>query len=165
MPHKKNPDVAELLRANTNRSKALPMEITLVLSNLPSGYHRDMQLLKEILMPAIEEILDCLDITTFMLENMQVKKDLLNDPKYDLMFSVEKVNELVVQGMPFRDAYRQVGQDIASGAYQASRELNHSHEGSIGNLQTEALKARMADEIKAFKLEETAQALQKLINL
>ncbi len=165
MPHKKNPDVAELLRAKTNRMKALPMEVTLILSNLPSGYHRDMQLLKEILMPAIEEILDCLDITTFMLENMQVKKDLLNDPKYDLMFSVEKVNELVVQGMPFRDAYRQVGQDIASGAYQASRELNHSHEGSIGNLQTEALKARMADEIKAFKLEETAQALQKLINL
>lgn len=164
MPHKKNPDVAELLRAKTNRLKALPMEITLVLSNLPSGYHRDMQLLKEILFPAIEEILDCLDITTFMLENMQIKKDLLNDPKYDLMFSVEKVNELVVQGMPFRDAYKQVGNDIASGAYQASRKLNHTHEGSIGNLHTEDLKARMNREIQAFNFDDVNTALQKLIN-
>jgi argininosuccinate lyase len=112
MPHKKNPDVAELLRAKTNRLKALPTEITMVMSNLPSGYHRDMQLLKELLMPAFEEILDCLDIAHFMLEHLQVKQNLLVDAKYDLLFSVERVNELVVQGVPFRDAYRQVGKEI-----------------------------------------------------
>ncbi len=101
MPHKKNPDVAELLRAKSNRLKALPMEITMVMSNLPSGYHRDMQILKEVLMPAFDEILDCLQILAFTLENIQVKTNLLADEKYDLLFSVERVNELVLQGVPF----------------------------------------------------------------
>lgn len=163
MPHKKNPDVAELLRAKTNRMKALPMEVTMVLSNLPSGYHRDMQLLKEILMPAFDEILDCLDIAAFMLEHMKVKQNLLDDPKYDLLFSVERVNELVLAGVPFRDAYKQVGAEIGDGSYTAPRTLKHSHEGSIGNLQTEEIRARMEREIAAFGYDEVLETLSKLI--
>ncbi|MCF0038659.1 argininosuccinate lyase [Dyadobacter fanqingshengii] len=163
MPHKKNPDVAELLRSKTNRMKALPMEVTMVLSNLPSGYHRDMQLLKEILMPAFDEILDCLDIAAFMLENMKVKQNLLDDAKYDLLFSVERVNELVISGVPFRDAYRQVGAEIGEGSYTAPRELKHTHEGSIGNLQTAEIQARMQEEIAAFGYERVTEALEKLL--
>ncbi|MHA4736920.1 argininosuccinate lyase [Dyadobacter sp. MSC1_007] len=163
MPHKKNPDVAELLRAKTNRMKALPMEVTMVLSNLPSGYHRDMQLLKEILMPAFDEILDCLDIAAFMLEHMKVKQNLLADPKYDLLFSVERVNELVIAGVPFRDAYKQVGAEIGDGSYVPPRELKHTHEGSIGNLQTAQIKERMEREIGAFGYEKVVATLEKLI--
>jgi argininosuccinate lyase len=163
MPHKKNPDVAELLRAKTNRMKALPMEVTMVLSNLPSGYHRDMQLLKEILMPAFDEILDCLDIAAFMLENMKVKQNLLDDVKYDMLFSVERVNELVINGVPFRDAYRQVGAEIGDGSYVAPRELKHSHEGSIGNLQTAEIRERMETEIAAFQYDKVEAALRGLL--
>lgn len=163
MPHKKNPDVAELLRAKCNRLKAMPSEITLVLSNLPSGYHRDMQLLKEILMPAFDEIIECLDITAYMLTNLKVKTDLLADAKYDLLFSVERVNELVMQGVPFRDAYRQVGAEIADGSYQASRDLKHSHIGSIGNLQLDRLKTRMNDELSRFGFEKVESAIAKLL--
>jgi argininosuccinate lyase len=163
MPHKKNPDVAELLRAKTNRMKALPMEVTMVLSNLPSGYHRDMQLLKEILMPAFDEILDCLDIAAFMLENMKVKQNLLDDAKYDLLFSVERVNELVINGVPFRDAYRQVGAEIGDGSYAPPRELKHTHEGSIGNLQTAEIRERMQQELAAFKYEKVTVALESLL--
>ncbi|MEO6286625.1 MAG: argininosuccinate lyase [Dyadobacter sp.] len=164
MPHKKNPDVAELLRAKTNRMKALPMEVTMVLSNLPSGYHRDMQLLKEILMPAFDEILDCLDIAAFMLENMKVKQNLLDDAKYDLLFSVERVNELVINGVPFRDAYRQVGAEIGDGSYAAPRELKHTHEGSIGNLQTAEIRERMQQELAAFGYDKVTAALESLLN-
>jgi argininosuccinate lyase len=163
MPHKKNPDVAELLRAKTNRMKALPMEVTMVLSNLPSGYHRDMQLLKEILMPAFDEILDCLDIAAFMLENLKVKQNLLDDAKYDLLFSVERVNELVINGVPFRDAYQQVGAEIGDGSYVAPRDLKHTHEGSIGNLQTTEIQGRMKGEIAAFGYDKVTKALGKLI--
>jgi argininosuccinate lyase len=163
MPHKKNPDVAELLRAKTNRMKALPMEVTMVLSNLPSGYHRDMQLLKEMLMPAFDEILDCLDIAAFMLENMKVKQNLLDDAKYDMLFSVERVNELVINGVPFRDAYRQVGAEIGDGSYVAPRTLNHSHEGSIGNLQTAGITERMKTEIGAFQYDKVEAALRGLL--
>jgi argininosuccinate lyase len=164
MPHKKNPDVAELLRAKTNRMKALPMEVTMVLSNLPSGYHRDMQLLKEILMPAFDEILECLDIAAFMLENMKVKQNLLDDAKYDLLFSVERVNELVISGVPFRDAYKQVGAEIGDGSYVAPRDLKHSHEGSIGNLQTVEIKGRMEKEIAGFEYEKVSKAFEKLLS-
>jgi len=163
MPHKKNPDVAELLRAKTNRLKALPAEITMVKSNLPSGYHRDMQLLKELLMPAFEEILDCLDITHFMLEHLQVKPDLLADAKYDLLFSVERVNELVVQGVPFRDAYRQVGKEINEGTYKASRDLKHTHEGSIGNLCNEQISDLMDAEIAQFGFERVHESLERIL--
>lgn len=163
MPHKKNPDVAELLRAKTNRLKALPTEITMVMSNLPSGYHRDMQLLKELLMPAFDEILDCLDIAHFMLEHLQVKPDLLADKKYDLLFSVERVNELVVQGVPFRDAYRQVGKEINEGTYKASRTLNHTHEGSIGNLCNDQITELMNAEMARFGFEKVHGATAKLL--
>jgi argininosuccinate lyase len=163
MPHKKNPDVAELLRAKYNRLKALPTEVTMVLSNLPSGYHRDMQLLKEIVMPALDEILDCLDITTFMLEHLEVKTNLLDSPAYDLLFSVERVNALVMEGVPFRDAYRQVGQEIQDGSYIAPRQLQHTHEGSIGNLQNDALVARMEEELARFDFVTTDAAIQQLL--
>lgn len=163
MPHKKNPDVAELLRGKTNRLKALPMEVTLVLSNLPSGYHRDMQLLKEILMPAIEEILDCLDVTAYMLEHLQVKTNLLADAKYDLLFSVERVNELVIQGVPFRDAYKQVGKEIGDGTYNASRELHHTHLGSIGNPATAQISALMEEQLSGFGFARVHAAIARLL--
>jgi argininosuccinate lyase len=164
MPHKKNPDVAELLRAKTNRLKALPMEVTLVMSNLPSGYHRDMQLLKEILMPAFDEILDCLDITDFMLEHLQVKPDLLADPKYDLLFSVERVNELVLQGVPFREAYQIVGREIAEHTYSPPRELHHTHEGSIGNLGNDLIVNHMEQVMTDFGADQTTQAIDRLLS-
>ncbi|QKZ13236.1 argininosuccinate lyase [Spirosoma sp. KUDC1026] len=163
MPHKKNPDVAELLRAKTNRLKALPMEVTLVMSNLPSGYHRDMQLLKEILMPAFDELLDCLDITNYMLEHLQVKNNLLDDPKYDLLFSVERVNELVLQGVPFREAYQTVGKEIASHTYQPPRTLHHAHEGSIGNLGSDLIVAYMEQAQAGFGAEKAKEAIEKLL--
>ena len=163
MPHKKNPDVAELLRAKTNLMKALPTEITMVMSNLPSGYHRDMQLLKELLMPAFDEILDCLDIAHFMLEHLEVKPDLLIDKKYDLLFSVERDNEMVVQGVPLRDAYRQVGKEINEGTYQASRALNHTHEGSIGNLCNDQITELMNAEMARFKFEKVHTAVENLL--
>jgi len=164
MPHKKNPDVAELLRAKTNRMKALPMEVTLVMSNLPSGYHRDMQLLKEILMPAFDELLDCLEITDFMLEHIQVKPNLLDDPKYDLLFSVERVNELVLQGVPFREAYRTVGKEIAEHTYEPPRALNHTHEGSIGNLGNDLIQDAMKQAIAGFGAEKAELATRQLLS-
>ncbi|GAB3560483.1 argininosuccinate lyase [Spirosoma fluminis] len=165
MPHKKNPDVAELLRAKTNRLKALPMEVTLVLSNLPSGYHRDMQILKEVLMPAFDEILDCLSITDFMLEHIQVKPSLLDDPKYDLLFSVERVNELVLQGVPFREAYRTVGKEIAEHTYSPPRTLQHTHEGSIGNLGNDLITQQMQQAVKGFGADRAQEAIERLVGL
>lgn len=163
MPHKKNPDVAELLRAKTNRLKALPMEVTLVMSNLPSGYHRDMQLLKEILMPAFDELLDCLHITDFMLEHLQVKPNLLDDPKYDLLFSVERVNELVLQGVPFREAYKTVGKEIAEHTYVPPRQLHHTHEGSIGNLGNNLIVEQMTTVIAGFGADRAQEAVNQLL--
>ncbi|GAB3326639.1 argininosuccinate lyase [Larkinella ripae] len=163
MPHKKNPDVAELLRAKTNRLKALPMEVTLVMSNLPSGYHRDMQILKEILMPAFEELLDCLQITNFMLENIQVKTGLLADPKYDLLFSVERVNQLVLQGVPFREAYLIIKSEVEEGTYQAPRDLHHTHEGSLGNLGNDQIVRHMDAVLQGFGIEKMQQAVEQLL--
>ena len=164
MPHKKNPDVAELLRAKTNRLKALPMEVTLVMSNLPSGYHRDMQLLKEILMPAFDELLDCLAITDFMLEHLQVKPNLLADSKYDLLFSVERVNELVLQGVPFREAYQTVGKEIAEHTYMPPRQLHHTHEGSIGNLQNDLIMQQMEQVLSGFGAGRAQEAEARLLS-
>jgi argininosuccinate lyase len=163
MPHKKNPDVAELLRAKTNRLKALPMEVTLVMSNLPSGYHRDMQLLKEVLMPAFDELLDCLNITAFMLQNIEVKTALLDHSRYDLLFSVERVNELVLQGVPFREAYQTVGKEIVEHTYEPPRQLNHVHEGSIGNLMNEAIVQHMDANMAGFDMGRVGQALDELL--
>lgn len=164
MPHKKNPDVAELLRGKCNRLKALPTEITLVMSNLPSGYHREMQLLKEILMPAFNEILNCLHITHFMLSGIKVKEKILNDPKYDLLFSVERANELVLQGEPFREAYRIVGKEIADGSYSPNRTLTHTHEGSIGNLCNDQIEGMMEELLTQFEFEKVEEAVNKLVN-
>ena len=164
MPHKKNPDVAELLRAKTNKLKALPMEIAFIMSNLPSGYHRDMQLVKEILMPAFDEILECLEITTFMITHIQVKQDVLASSSYDLLFSVENVNALVGQGVPFRDAYKAVGNAIETGEFVPNRDLAHTLEGSIGNLETEAIAKQMQEVIAGFQFEKVQQAYENLLN-
>ena len=143
MPHKKNPDVFELVRARCNSLQALPNEIILLTNNLPSGYHRDFQLLKEKLLPAVNSIKDCLEITAFSLEQIQVKSDILSDPKYDYLFSVENLNELVQQGVTFRDAYKQLGEEIASGSYQPQKNIQHTHEGSIGNLCLGEIRRKM----------------------
>jgi argininosuccinate lyase len=134
MPHKKNPDVFELIRAKCNRIQAIPNELTLLINNLPSGYHRDLQLTKEILFPAIEEMQGCLQMTQFMLQHILVTDDLLKDEKYLYLFSVERVNELVLQGVPFREAYQKVGKEIETGTFIAQENLHHTHEGSLGNL-------------------------------
>ena len=144
MPHKKNPDVFELLRAKGNRMQSIPNELALLLSNLPSGYHRDVQLTKEILFPAIEEMKNCLIVLTEAIKVIAVKDDLLNDPKYDLLFSVEALNQLVNEGVPFRDAYQIIGNKIQEGTFNFKREvLQHTHEGSIGNLCLEAIVKEM----------------------
>jgi argininosuccinate lyase len=163
MPHKKNPDVAELLRGRANRLKALPNEFALLLGNLPSGYHRDLQLTKEIMIPAFEEIQSCLDVSHFMLENIRIKENILFDEKYAYLFSVERVNELVLQGVPFRDAYMQVGKEIASGTYQPSAHLHHTHEGSIGNLCNELIREQMKQVMEAFAFDESLKAIENLL--
>lgn len=143
MPHKKNPDVFELVRAKCNRIQALPNELTLLVNNLPSGYHRDMQLTKEALFPAIEELRSCIDITGFMLQHIEVRDGILHDEKYSHLFSVERVNELVLAGIPFRDAYRKVGEEIENKTFKPHTKLEHTHEGSIGNLCNEQIRQQM----------------------
>lgn len=151
MPHKKNPDVFELIRAKCNRIQSIPNELTLLINNLPSGYHRDMQLTKEILFPAIEELKACLQLMQLMLSNMKVKENILTDEKYKYLFSVEAVNELVNKGVPFREAYQQVGNSINKGEFEYDlKQLHHTHEGSIGNLCNEEIKAEMEKVIGKF---------------
>lgn len=149
MPHKKNPDVFELVRGKCNVLQALPNTITLLTNNLPSGYHREMQLTKECLFPAIGTLKDCLEITSYMLEHVQVKSDILKDKKYALLFSVEAVNEQVLKGVPFREAYKNVGNAIEKGNFEAPETISHTHEGSIGNLCNQHIKALMAVKIAA----------------
>ncbi|HTM91147.1 MAG TPA: argininosuccinate lyase [Flavisolibacter sp.] len=152
MPHKKNPDVFELIRAKCNRIQSIPNELTLLLNNLPSGYHRDLQLTKEILFPAIEELKACLQLARLMLSNIEVKDNILADEKYKYLFSVEAVNELVNKGIPFREAYQQVGNQIEKGEFNFdfSKGLHHTHEGSIGNLQNEEIKKLMEVVVQKF---------------
>ncbi len=165
MPHKKNPDVAELLRGKSNKLKAAPNQLQLLMSNLPSGYHREFQLTKEILMPAIDEIKDCLEITHYMVSNMKVKSDLLKDSKYDLLFSVEEVNKLVVQGMPFREAYQLVGKKIEAGEFNGtSREINHTHLGSIGNLGLSEIQSQKDAVWSRFGFEKVEDAIEDLLS-
>ena len=147
MPHKKNPDVFELVRGKCNILQALPNTLTLLTNNLPSGYHREMQLTKECLFPAIGTLKDCLEITSFMLESVQVKSDILKDKKYALMFSVEVVNDQVLKGVPFREAYKSVGNAIEKGNFEAPETINHTHEGSIGNLCNQMIKAEMSAKV------------------
>jgi argininosuccinate lyase len=144
MPHKKNPDVFELIRSYCNRIKALPNEIMMMTTNLPSGYHRDLQLLKEHLFPAFQQLKNCIEMASLMIEHMEVKKDILEDAQYQFLFSVEEVNKLVNEGMPFRDAYKKVGIAIEEGNFNYSTKLAHTHEGSIGNL----CNTQIADEMK-----------------
>jgi argininosuccinate lyase len=154
MPHKKNPDVFELIRGKCNRIQAVPNELTLLINNLPSGYHRDMQLTKEILFPAMEELRSCMEMMKLMLNALGVRENILTEEKYNYLFSVEKVNELVNQGIPFRDAYAQVGNMIDQGNFHfdATQKLNHTHEGSIGNLCTAEISAAMQSVAAVIKI-------------
>ncbi len=164
MPHKKNPDVFELIRAHCNRIQALPNEIMLMTTNLPSGYHRDLQLLKEHIIPAFKNLNDCLQMASLMLSNIEIKKDILNDDKYAYLFSVEEVNKLVLQGIPFRDAYKKVGGDIEAGKFTHSALAEHTHEGSIGNLCNDRLQAMMQKIIRKFGFNKVKIALQQLLS-
>jgi argininosuccinate lyase len=162
MPHKKNPDVFELIRSYCNRIKALPNEIMMMTTNLPSGYHRDLQLLKEHLFPAFTELRNCLSMATLMIENMKVTPQILEDPKYQFLFSVEEVNKLVNAGVPFRDAYKKVGEAIEEGSYTYSTQVFHTHEGSIGNLCTSQIASQMKwvmDKMELSKIENTIHQL------
>ena len=150
MPHKKNPDVFEIMRGRCNRLQALPNEIALLTTNLPVGYHRDLQLMKDILFPAIEEIKRTLRMGDFMLAHLKVNEHILNDRKYDYLFTVEDVNRLVLQGVPFREAYRQVGMAVQRGEYRPTREVHHTHEGSIGNLCTAEIRRKMERVMEEF---------------
>lgn len=163
MPHKKNPDVFELIRSHCNRIKALPNEIMLMTTNLPSGYHRDLQLLKEHLFPAFDNLRHCLQMAGLMLSNMQVQQNILANEKYKYLFSVEEVNKLVAGGMPFRDAYKQVGLAIEDGTYQYNTAIHHTHEGSIGNLCNDKVKEQMDAVLGTFPFKHVEAALKKLV--
>jgi len=163
MPHKKNPDVFELIRSYCNRIKALPNEIMMMTTNLPSGYHRDLQLLKEHLFPAFETLRNCIDMAGLMLSNMEVKRNILEDEKYKYLFSVEEVNKLVLEGTPFRDAYKKVGLDIEANQFQYSTHIQHTHEGSIGNLCNDKIEASMQKLTRSFGFETYHQAIDKLL--
>jgi argininosuccinate lyase len=163
MPHKKNPDVFELIRARCNQLLALPNDIAVITGNLPSGYHRDLQLLKEILFPAIQDLKECLAMMRLMVENIIIKENILSDDKYQYLFSVEEVNKLVLSGVPFREAYRKVGFSIEAGEYHPQRSLHHVHEGSIGNLCLKEISANMERTIQAFGFERYHRAIQALL--
>jgi len=163
MPHKKNPDVFELIRSHCNRIKSLPNEIMLMTTNLPSGYHRDLQLLKEHLFPAFKTLKDCIEMAGLMLSNIEIKKDIVKDEKYKYLFSVEEVNKLVLQGIPFRDAYKQVGLNIEAGKFTYDTNIHHTHEGSIGNLGTEKVKQQMDAVISSFAFEKVHAAIDALL--
>ena len=164
MPHKKNPDVFELIRSHCNRIQALPNEIMMQTTNLPSGYFRDLQLLKEHVIPAFQNLNDCIQMAGLMLSNVQVNKDLLKDEKYKYLFSVEEVNKLVLQGVPFRDAYKQVGQGIEAGNFNYTPTVDHTHEGSIGNLQNAQIQQKMHDVVGKFNFTKVKNAFAKLLN-
>ena len=164
MPHKKNPDVFELIRSHCNRIKALPNEIMLMTTNLPSGYHRDLQLLKEHLFPAFQTLKDCFEMAGLMLSNLEIKKDILTDEKYKYLFSVEEVNKLVNAGMPFRDAYKKIGSDIEAGNFKYDTSIHHTHEGSAGNLCTEEIKQQMKKVADSFPFTAVQSAIEKLLN-
>ncbi len=148
MPHKKNPDVFELIRAKSNKIQSVPAQIALVINNLPSGYHRDLQLIKEIMLPAIQELKSCLEMTTSALGSAEVNTNILEDGKYDYLFSVERLNQLVMEGIPFRDAYKQVGKEIKEQTYRPVKDIIHTHEGSIGNLCLDRIRLKMEKALK-----------------
>ena len=163
MPHKKNPDVFEIMRARCNRIMALPNELMLITNNLTSGYHRDLQLQKESFLPALSQIIDCVDMMQFMLDHIQINKDILSNPKYQYLFSVEAVNKKVIDGVPFRDAYREIGEQIEAGTFQSGTEIKHSHEGSIGNLCNDQIKKMFTETLDLFNFEQYQNALMRLL--
>ena len=162
MPHKKNPDVFELTRAKCNKLQALPQQITLIMNNLPSGYFRDLQIIKEVFLPAFQELRECLQMATYIIAKLEVNEHILDDPRYDLMFSVEEVNRLASEGMPFRDAYKKVWLDIEAGKFVPKKEVHHTHEGSIGNLCTKEIAAIFEQTWKNFHFERAEEAERKL---
>lgn len=163
MPHKKNPDVFELIRSRCNKIQALPNEIAMMITNLPSGYHRDLQLLKENLFPAMVSLNECLQMSTYMLQHISVKDNILADKKYAYLFSVEVVNDLALKGVPFREAYKIVGETIENGTFEPGTKVNHTHEGSIGNLCNAEITEMMEGVLAQFKFEKTHQAIEKLL--
>ena len=150
MPHKKNPDVFEIMRGKCNRLQSLPNEIALLTANLPLGYNRDLQLLKDITFPATSEIISCLEMAEFMLGHIRVNTRILDDPKYDYLFTVEDVNRLALEGMPFRDAYKEIGMQVQKGEYKPDRHIRHTHAGSIGNLCNDRIAARINEILSRF---------------
>ena len=164
MPHKKNPDVFELTRAKCNKIQGLPNQITLICNNLPSGYFRDLQIIKEVFLPAFDELADCLRMVTHMMREVQVNEHILDDDKYALLFSVEEVNRRVVEGVPFRDAYKQVGLEIEAGKFVARKEVHHTHEGSIGNLCNDRIADMMREVMASFSFERMNEAEKQLIH-
>lgn len=163
MPHKKNPDVFELIRGKCNKLQALPQQIGMITGNLPSGYFRDLQIIKEVFIPAFDELLSCLDLATFAVEHMTVKKNLMKDPLYKYAFSVEEVNRRVLEGTPFREAYKQVGIEIENGNFTVPETINHTHAGSIGNLCNDHIREKMEAVMAQFSFDKMNRAIQDLI--
>ena len=164
MPHKKNPDVFELIRAKSNKIQALPQQVMLIMNNLPVGYFRDLQIIKEVFLPAFDELKDCLQMAAYIINKMEVNEHILDNPMYDPMFSVEEVNRLAANGMPFRDAYKQVGLAIEAGTFQASHDIHHTHEGSIGNLCTRQIAQLMEQTLNGFGFERVDEAERRLLD-
>jgi argininosuccinate lyase len=163
MPHKKNPDVFELIRSRCNKIQALPNEIAMMTINLPSGYHRDLQLLKENLFPSMTSLNECLEMTAYMLQHIDIKDDILTDKKYAYLFSVEVVNDLALKGVPFREAYKIVGETIENGTFEPGLQVHHTHEGSIGNLCNPEIEAMMENILDQFNFEKTKTAIAQLL--
>ena len=163
MPHKKNPDVFELIRAKCNKLQSLPQQVTLIMNNLPVGYFRDLQIIKEVFLPAFDELKDCLQMAAYIINKIEVNEHILDNPMYDPMFSVEEVNRLAANGMPFRDAYKKVGLDIEAGTFKASHDIHHTHEGSIGNLCNDKIQVLMQQTLDGFHFERVTEAEQKLL--
>ena len=162
MPHKKNPDVFELIRAKSNKLQALPQQVTMIMNNLPTGYFRDLQIIKETFLPAFEELKDCLQMADYIVDRMEVNEHILDNPIYDPMFSVEEVNRLAASGVPFRDAYKQVGLQIEAGEFKADHHISHTHAGSIGNLCNEQVAQLMKERLSEFHFERAEEAERKL---
>lgn len=164
MPHKKNPDVFELIRAKCNKLQSLPQEIALITTNLPSGYHRDLQVIKESFIPAFEELNSCLTIADYMFKHIRIRENILQDDKYKYLFSVEVVNQLVLDGIPFRDAYKKVGLDIENGNFEIPAKINHTHEGSIGNLMNDKIAQQMDHLLAQFQFDKVDQKINALLS-
>ena len=164
MPHKKNPDVFELTRAKCNKLQSLPVTVTMIMNNLPVGYFRDLQIIKEVFLPAFDELKDCLQMAAYIINKMEVNEHILDNPIYDPMFSVEEVNRLAREGMPFRDAYKKVGLDIEAGHFTPNKDIHHTHEGSIGNLCNDKIQDLMDDVVSGFQFQKMEEAVKKLLN-